>query len=321
MRNAGELQTMNSESSIVQYLLGELSEEEKVQFEERYFSDDRVFEELLAVETELIDSFVKGELPETRRERFQSFYLNSPERRERVQIAKCLMEGIIEEQALSQPFVRVDAKAGSFWRSLVDWCTASSPIARMAYVSAAVAVLVFGAVMLIENRHLRYDLSRMQADESTLGKRNQELQQQVINLNAAVVGKGPLDSGTEIAQLHPPERFSVSISLLPLSRHAEGAAGNRLILPPAARSVVLNLSFESDEHLGYSAVIETAEGNEIGEIDKLVTHGTKDGEKSVSVRVPAKLLKNNTYVVTLTGRTAAGDREDVASYSFQVVKR
>ena len=314
---------MNGEASIVQYLLGELSEEARVQFEERYFSDDRVFEELLAVETELIDSFVKGELPEPRHKRFQSFYLNSPERRERVEMAKCLMQCIAEEQAVSESFARVNAKPESMWRSLCDWFAAGPAAMRIVYAAATVAVLVFGSVMLIENRHLRSDLNRMQAEKASLGKHNQDLQQQVANFNAAGARQNSIDSATETAQGHPPELFSISIRLVPgLSRNAKESVDNRLTVPSTARWVVLNLSLESNEYPGgYGAVIETAEGNKIIKLDRLASHATKNGEKSVAVRVPAKLLNNDTYVVTLDGRTVSGAREDIASYSFQIVRR
>ncbi len=48
---------------LVQYLTGKLGPEEKLRLEEEYLGDQALFEELLAVQTELIDSYARGQLP------------------------------------------------------------------------------------------------------------------------------------------------------------------------------------------------------------------------------------------------------------------
>ena len=59
-----------SEKNIRQYLLGELSEQEQVEIEDRAFEDQRVLEQILAVEQDLIDDYVSGDIPEERRHGF-----------------------------------------------------------------------------------------------------------------------------------------------------------------------------------------------------------------------------------------------------------
>ena len=46
-----------------QYLLGRLPEEAEAELERRYLADDALFEELLAIEDDLRDAYVRGELP------------------------------------------------------------------------------------------------------------------------------------------------------------------------------------------------------------------------------------------------------------------
>src|SRR5262245_1676843 len=77
-----------NEELIVQYLLGSLSEEETESFDELCFVDDEFAERLSAVENDLVDTYVRGELSSRNLERSDSHYLASPRRREKVIIAR-----------------------------------------------------------------------------------------------------------------------------------------------------------------------------------------------------------------------------------------
>jgi hypothetical protein len=74
---------------LTQYLLGQMSETERVEIEDRFFADDALFEYLAAIETELIDAYVRGELPEPDRLRR---LLGSPRLRARIAVARRLNE-------------------------------------------------------------------------------------------------------------------------------------------------------------------------------------------------------------------------------------
>jgi RNA polymerase sigma factor (TIGR02999 family) len=85
----------------VQYLLGELSEVDRDRFEDRYLADDTIYEQLLTVEDDLVDSYVRGELSPSQREHFERHFLSSPGRREKVDFARAfdsVLEAREEEQ-------------------------------------------------------------------------------------------------------------------------------------------------------------------------------------------------------------------------------
>ena len=86
------------EQLLVRYLLGELSEEEQSQLEERYFADDDFYSELRATERDLIDDYVRGRLSGRRREQFESRFMASPERRQKVELARSF-QGYLAEAA------------------------------------------------------------------------------------------------------------------------------------------------------------------------------------------------------------------------------
>ena len=72
------------------YLVGSLGEEEAERLDELSVTDDEVALRLRAVENDLVDSYARGELSGEMLRRFESAYLSSPQRREKVQIAKAL---------------------------------------------------------------------------------------------------------------------------------------------------------------------------------------------------------------------------------------
>src|SRR5688572_28098839 len=81
---------INHEERLFEYLLGQLSEDEQAQIEQRYLADPDFHEEILAAERELIDRYVYGEL--ANRELFETHFLSSPGRRQRVEFARALMQ-------------------------------------------------------------------------------------------------------------------------------------------------------------------------------------------------------------------------------------
>lgn len=80
----------NDGDQTVRYLLGLMSEQEATELEEVYLSNDELNDELQAAERELIDRYVEGSLSKTEREQFESFFLCSPGRQEKLRFAKAL---------------------------------------------------------------------------------------------------------------------------------------------------------------------------------------------------------------------------------------
>ena len=76
------------EEQLIRYLLGELPEEEMLKLEETYFLDEGAFNDLQAAERELIDKYLERRLSEHERHKFETFFLSSPARKERLRFAK-----------------------------------------------------------------------------------------------------------------------------------------------------------------------------------------------------------------------------------------
>jgi hypothetical protein len=76
------------DKTIKQYLLNSLSEADRVQFERRYFEDDDLYRRLRVIEEELITDYVYDRLAASERRLFDEHYSLTPERRERIEIAR-----------------------------------------------------------------------------------------------------------------------------------------------------------------------------------------------------------------------------------------
>src|SRR4026209_46955 len=88
--------SVNNETLIARYLLGELPEEQQVEIEDRAFSDKDYLASITAVENDLIDEYVRGELSIADRQRFETRFLASAERRKRVEFATALRTVVSE---------------------------------------------------------------------------------------------------------------------------------------------------------------------------------------------------------------------------------
>ena len=64
---------------LFRYLLGQVSDEEQAQVEERFISDQEYYSQLLLIEDELRCVYAKGSLPPPDREQFEKRFLIFPD--------------------------------------------------------------------------------------------------------------------------------------------------------------------------------------------------------------------------------------------------
>src|ERR1051325_8237960 len=129
---------INNEKLIARYLLGELPEEQQVEIEDRAFSDQDYLASITAVENDLIDEYVRGELSAADRQRFETRFLASAERRKRVEFAEALRTVFSEAPEKNV----IQAATGWSWReSLYAFLNGLNPAARLALVAAAIVIV------------------------------------------------------------------------------------------------------------------------------------------------------------------------------------
>jgi hypothetical protein len=321
-----------NEELIARYLLGELTEEQQVEIEDRAFSDKEYLATITEVENDLIDEYVRGELSAAERQRFESRFLASAERRKRVEFARALRTVVSDSTGQEKKVVQ-KAATWSWRESLYAFLNGLNPAARLAFVAAMVLLVVGAAWLFAETLRLRRQVTQLQAEnQSRQGfqqaldqerKRNDELNarldQEKQQREQTDESLRQLTETAEATNPAPPPVIA-SLTLLPgLSR-----GGNHkpsLALSNDARLVRLQIGIDPDEQYKTFAVeLRTLAGRQVWNRENL-TARTRRGTRAVGLTLPATVLKSGEYELRLRGLTGGGNPEDVGFYYFNVRKK
>lgn len=291
---------MENDDVLIEYILGGLSEAERERLEEQYFIHDETWEKLRAVENDLIDSYVRGELPPHRREQFEKYFLALPGRRQRLEFARTLIDPVLRETAAEEVGKQGKRPEQSLW----NW--------RWAATAAGLILAATVTLLVIQNIGLRRQLSELRSDEIGLQNQVQALSRQIANAQQSH------NSGTDATNLFSSKLPTVSLMLMPgLLRNGNNVQEQILPVPSAPSEVLLFLSLQSDEYSKYDVVLRTAEGKEIRRLEGLTSQILKD-DKVVALRLSAQLFVPGDYIATLFGKTAKGKAQTIDAYTFSV---
>lgn len=292
------------ESLTTRYLLGELSEQEQAELEERYFRDPQVFNEVLRVESELVDAYARGQLSVEVRERFEQYYLKHPARRQRAEFAKALTTRI-DERASPHLALHISWK-----QRLLATVRGQRPALRFAMALIIALVALAGLWFFVNSR-------RQPQREAAQIPQPTETPQQT---------EKPQPQEERAAQI-PPQTSSpspnrtVSLALTVGGvRSADGGPTQTLVIPHDTTQAQLLLDLKDDSYPRYRATLQKIGGPEIFTQTNLKPRRTKAGARFV-FKVPAKQLTSGDYVLTLGGITPANEVDDLNKSLFRVDKR
>ena len=326
---------LNSEKLIAQYLLGDLPEDQQVAVEDRAFQDQEYLASITAVENDLIDEYVRDEMPENVRRKFENRFLASAERRKRVEFAKALTH-ISSEYAFKGK--GVVAPVSVSWRdSLEAFFSSLNPVAKFAMAAIVLLVLVGGAWLITETLRLRSRLTTLQAENQSRQNERQNVERQMelerrrnaeltAQLNQEKQQREQSEeslqklSETATETTPAPRSIFASLTLLPgISRG--GGDKPTLSIAPDARLVRLQIGIDPEEQYKTFAVdLRSVAGRQVWTRENLSAR-TRRGARAIGFTLPATVLKPGEYELKLTGRTEGGATEDVGFYYFDVRKK
>jgi hypothetical protein len=282
------------------YLLGQVSPEERDEFEDLYLTNDDLFEELVTAENDLIDAYIKGKISKFEQKQFEAYFLNSPERRERVDFAKSLAG----YGAASKRDPGPEGKWTSFFKA--------QP-AIMRFAVAAMFLVVAGGLLwvVVVNSLLRRELDQNRREL-------QGLRQDVARLQESF---NTSSQRQELAQLDPPGSARLSLVLAPVARGGGQQNQNTVFISPGISTVAFRLNRKREDYSSYSVSLETVEGATILKMSDLKGLPATDGGKVITAaEFPSKNLQPDDYVLKLNGTTAGGKTEELDAYGFRVLK-
>lgn len=326
------------EREITRYLLGKSSEAEE-RFEDKYALDPDFLDLVNDVEDDLVDAYVLRRLQPEQREQFERFFLASPDHRDKVAFTEALKRQIESESAVSvAPAYSEQQLSTTLATGRGQSYSAPARLGfsvRLALVGIAIAALGIASWLLIRDRASQRpaDQATNQAAASPKTSPSSEMGQ-VSTSNRAGSDKpseqarraynqeAPQSSKSERAGKSQERRVVASFILSPgLTRSASDT--NRIEIPRNADLVELKLSIDSTaSYQTYRASLQRVGGGDIWS-QNTRKKGSKKGSKavrSVTVKVPAKLLMKGDYLLTMTGTTLSGESEVVGDYAFTILR-
>lgn len=174
---------------MIAYLLHKMPEAERDSFEEQYFDDSELYDQVREVEVELLDAHARGELSAGQLELVEKYLLASSLQRQKLLVARTLARRFPGPARRSAP-----------WRSIA--------------AAAAIVLLAGGVAWLAwENAALRRDLTRA-ATKST-SKQEQQVPRQVIEARLSPTSRGTAQSIVAVRQAADSEILRLDLELDP----------------------------------------------------------------------------------------------------------
>lgn len=277
---------VDRKEQIPRYLLGELTEEEREDFERDFFDGDDLAAEVLAAEEKLMEDYVSGILDPGRRRQFENLYLSNPAHREELKLHESLrtLSGAARTTGRPSPAVRKWAVAG---------------------LAACIAFLALGLLLLFrENHQLQNDIRNVQASQKELTRQA---------LPATPNQPAPVQAPAVEIPKDAAGATVPAILLLPGIREA-GAATPVLHVPSSAPAYLLMADVGSSGG-SYHALIETVEGSVLYEAGPLRGIPGRNGHSRLQLALSHAQLEAGDYILVLRNGTRT-----IGEYYFRLAK-
>jgi hypothetical protein len=314
-----------SDAVLLRYLLGALPVDEAEPVEEASIVDEDLAARLNAMECDLVDSYVRGELEGPNLARFQSWYLSSPLRAQKVETVKAIMfivdpaEEVPSAAPEAKPAVeteRVSAASIAPKFSYGEDSPKASPRKLQFAMFRTWPILGFAAAVLIlivavgfltsRNKRLRNEVAQTKKETTELAAK--------LNDEQAAANGGSQKNGTPDNLTHGLDNVATVTMFLPSP--TRGASTVPTVSVPAETGlVVLSLGLGSNDEKSYRAQLMDPATQRVLWHSGVLRPGN-DGTY-VSVTVPANLLRSKMYLLQLTHDATSGASELLASYPFR----
>jgi len=330
------------------FLLGELPEGERGEVEERLFSDPEYFRLFRAAEEELTDEYIYGDLDAAERERFERYFLTTPERRESLRVARALKQYIARNAPAAElaPAAGLDAAATPAdtqaradavhvlrpeKKSFFDFLRA--PALRFSLAAAAILIVALGLWLLTRTALRDKPDPTLQANTSDPSPTPAQVAQAtpeqgnrvpVIETTPTPAGNSNGDAVKDggVKPPKPPRQTHsrlYAFLILPGGKVRDDGGGqqNEVSLPADAGVVKLRIPLIADSGRGrYRVTMRTDAGKRVKSWANLKPARGETG-RIVSVNVPASTLTQQNYRLVL----AAANGVTISTLHFKVTRQ
>jgi hypothetical protein len=304
------------------YLLGEMTEAERAELEQDYFDDGRLFERMVEAENELIDEYARGLLPPPVRERFERHYLSHPSRRARSLFAEA-WAAKLGRTAVAESSPRAESSWGRWLGPL------RGPKLAWAFAAALLLAAAGAAWLWVGTRAPRQELAKTEDRRAAREPRAGESPGRTANERQSSErppgererprteeqSATPLPNPTP----KPAPAFATLVLTVGGTRSAEAAPPALLVIPARTEKARLLLNLGENDYKSYRAALRPAGGGDIYTWGRVTPGAAKSGAR-LALTLPARMLANGDYLLTLRGVGEGGEVEDVSKTLFRVRK-
>jgi hypothetical protein len=330
-------QRIDSDERLQDYLLGLLPEDEVERLDEESIADDEIAARLSAVEDDLVDAYITEKLDQSTRARFETVYLMSPRRRERVKFARRFLAAV---DRISTSSVASDSGATTRperLRPFPQKSEASKPQGRRVRFkwafAAAAASMALACGLLVNDMQLREGLNRALQLGAANDQRVSSLARQLDQARNENVAITQALEQARAASTRPAERpaggssSSISPAALAGTRAVVLFLQTRSIeqvpvvaIPSNTDGVSFELRLESNEFPQYRARLKEPGTNRIL-WQSAELHARSIAPISVTLVVPAHLFESKHYSFELAGIDRTGHEIMTGTYALEIDRR
>ncbi|MEK7725345.1 MAG: hypothetical protein AAB336_13415 [Acidobacteriota bacterium] len=333
---------LQNETEFRRFLLGGMTEDERIEFEGNFILDESLFENLRIAEDELIEQYLGGTLSDTEKSNFEANYLTTKLRRERVEftrqmLAKFKLQNVAVAEVKKTASV---AENPSFLESLIAFFKQPGFAFGTAF---ALLLLGFGGWFLLRNPNQPIDIAQntptptpqvlvsptpLVSENKNTEPSNTGVNQpsQLTNKNTesanqrpkveANSNKKPAENVTQEKPTPTPSNSLITTLALFTGGVRSDGKTNELNLPKNSGGANLELNLESQDYKTYRAEIVDQNGKVIYRSGKLTAKNSK-----INAFVSAKNLTKGDFIVKVYGKNAKNEDESVADYQFRVSQK
>jgi len=322
-------QKTEQEEEIVRFLLGELSDAERTQIEERFLEDNRYFEQICAVEDALVDDYVEGALTDDERAKVERLLRSSRRQAREIAFTRDLIESAAELSARESPKKKTERHKSHDWQSPLAARrppTLGQAMRSPLFAAVALLLVIAAAGLLVWNIALQGKIAGIAARQAEIERQDQELKRQLDeegNQRDALAKQLESEQNSRnqteqdllalqqsLPTARPNDVLGVELPALALVR--SGGRTPLVRISPGISEVRFRINVESsDKYTTYNAAIRTYVGQQIWQ--GRINPGQVNPRRLI-LRVPAKLLATQDYILRLSGDSDA----EIGEYPFRV---
>lgn len=328
------------------YFLGQTTDAERDKIEDRFFIDEDYSYFLDETERDLIDNYVKGDLSEVDRKRFELNYLVSEERKEKLKFSILLNE----RSKAVEPSTVISSQTvtKSNWFDFLK-------MPRLVF-AGALGILLFCLVLIgiLLNRDKAPEFVRNDANiENKTPDKTQTPPVQPIEINSSNSGNNaavnkitntensnqnknssvkkpePVNQTNRNAEaanekptnenknIKPPQTSFASILLLPITRSSEKPTVN---VNSSTKGIKLTIVCDNVQDF---QTFKIKVINSSGEIvsQQIIENKSPKSSKSFSITLPAEKITNGQFEVTLSAIDKDNQQKPLNFYEFNIIKK